>query len=142
MIGEVSSSEAWTARHGRSCTETVAILSRKRLPTPFPFPKYANFLEVVSREGKARSPGCADDENGYCQERTAWVSNLLALDFYRIALTKPEEKRKGDLCQAVKHAEGVLKLRKQGFRDPLQGVPTQDLLDDARKQLAGLGPCQ
>lgn len=106
------------------------------------FYKYVNFLEVVSREGSARPSGCADHENGYCQERTAWVSNLLALDFYRIALTKPEEKRKGDLCQAVKHAEGVLKLRKQGFRDPLQGVPTQDLLDDARKQLAGLGPCQ
>ena len=106
------------------------------------FYKYANFLEVVSREGSARPSGCADDENGYCQERTAWVSNLLALDFYRIALTKPEEKRKGDLCQAVKHAEGVLKLRKQGFRDPLQGVPTQDLLNDARKQLAGFGPCQ
>lgn len=105
------------------------------------FYKYANFLEMVAQEESGRSSGCADDENGYCQERTAWVSNLLALDFYRIALTKSEDKRKGDLCQAVTHAEGVLKLRKQGFRNPLQGVPTQDLLDDARKQLARLGSC-
>lgn len=105
------------------------------------FYKYANFLEIVAREGSGRPPGCADDENGYCPERTAWVSNLLALDFYRIALTKPEDERKGDLCQAVKYAEGVLTLRKEGFRDPLQGVPTQELLDDARKQLARLGPC-
>jgi hypothetical protein len=29
VIGEVSSSETWTARHGRSSTETAAILSRK-----------------------------------------------------------------------------------------------------------------
>jgi len=29
MIGEVSSSEVWTARHGGSSTETVAMLSRK-----------------------------------------------------------------------------------------------------------------
>ncbi len=35
VLGEVSSSEAWTARHGGFSVESVAILSRKRLPTPF-----------------------------------------------------------------------------------------------------------
>ena len=35
VVGEVSSSEARAARHGGISTESVVILSRKRLPTPF-----------------------------------------------------------------------------------------------------------
>lgn len=109
------------------------------------FYKYLNQAEILKGENGSRPIGCGDDALGYCPERTAWIANLLAQDFYRTAQAKEEEKRKGDLCKAAEYAEFALKLRNEKeFRDPIQGTPTEDLIEAARGQLVRLrlGPCR
>jgi hypothetical protein len=109
------------------------------------FNKYLSLLEKVSQENPPRPIGCANEAIGYCPERTAQISNHLAQDFYRAALAKPRDERKEDLCQAAKYAEFALRLRTAGeLRDPLQGIPTEDMIEEAHGQLARLrlGPCR
>ena len=109
------------------------------------FQRYLDTLKKISQETLPRPIGCANDAIGYCPERTAWIANHLAQDFYRAALAKPRDERGKDLCQAARYAEFALSLRPAGeFRDPLQGIPTEDMIEDARGQIARfrLGPCR
>jgi hypothetical protein len=108
------------------------------------FHTYLDLLKKLSDESPSRTNGCADDANGYCPERTASISNLLAQDFYRFALMKPGAERKGDLCQAARYAELSLRLRAdREFKEPSQGIPAENLIEEARGQLVNLrlGSC-
>jgi len=99
------------------------------------FFKYLNNLEKGAIRRKTPM-GCEKEETGYCSERTAWIKNLLAQDFYRAALLKVEDKQQGDFCVALKYAKSAQTLFPPiGFRDPLQGPPTEDLIKDLRTRL-------
>lgn len=66
----------------------------------------------------------------------SWIKNLLAQDFYRAVLLKAEDNRQGDFCVALKYAKSAQTLFPLiGFRDPLQGPPTEDLIKDLRTRL-------
>ena len=72
---------------------------------------------------------------GYCEQRTAWVNHLLAIDLYYEALaTHDPEVRKSRLVESLGHAKMALEIYPpHGFS---QCVPTDALVDKLHTMLA------
>lgn len=80
---------------------------------------------------------CYGQGNGYCLQRTAWIYQLLAIDFYRTGLAMSGVDRITALTQAKHYVNGALKYRTpEGTAGFNQCIPSTLLLDKLNAELA------
>ena len=111
-------------------------------------------LPPDQRNGAAKS--CYDRALGFCAERTAWINNLMANDFFDQALQATDQQRAlSALKSSCSYLSASLTLIKQlanpedkmppeGFHQYPSLKSTQDLRDRLQKELVARGqqPCQ
>lgn len=88
--------EVWNKRSKRDALH--ASLYRERMRENFSvYIDTESALPSTERDGIGAF--CYRREKGYCAERTAWISHLMAIDFYEQAQAAPNKRIKVDLLQ-------------------------------------------
>jgi hypothetical protein len=124
-------------------------MSQEFLRSHEDFDKYLQHEKQIGSCDRDSDSSCPEKHRGYFRERTAWIRQTLASDFYRWGCMQQRQSSEQTIYfeTARSFARGVLAVRDAGFIDPTQtqGLPTSVLLssieshscDAARAQLQG-----
>ena len=83
---------------------------------------------------------CYDTPHGYCEQRTAWISQLLASYYYKKGISEPEESKKQEaFCIATKHIQNVRIHFPAGFSSSSVTQSTLELEKNLKENIGKLG---
>lgn len=103
---------------------------------------FYHYLEVekglpsIYREGDESAEACYNSEKGYCRQRTGWIHHKLANDFFE----KGQKEINPNLQlsrykSALNHAKNALEYFPGGFVGLGQGIPTEVLIINLKKEI-------
>jgi hypothetical protein len=104
------------------------------------FKRYLAHSHSVAESRTGSRTNCYERASGYCAERTAWISHMMANDFYAEAVGAANATEKKDgLQQALRFARDALTLHRCGFEKTTSFESTIRIQSRAIAALAGLG---
>lgn len=141
----------------RSFYERASLAAIDREHMRGQFDRYLSIEATLSfdqRNGAANA--CYNRSRGFCAERTAWINNLMANDFFDQALQATDQQRAisalKSSCSYLGASLGLIKqlanpedkMPPEGFHQYPSLKSTQDLRDRLQKELVAHGqqPCQ
>jgi hypothetical protein len=108
--------------------------------------QFRRFLSVAavksppSFTNHSDAEACYADPAGFCAERIAWVSHLLANDYLRDALSENDPgQKKSNLRAALDDARKAIEVRGKPFEQTSKAnIATDVVIDQAEAELAGM----